>query len=201
MKRQRMDVSCVLIKTEIPGVWASWCPELDLMSQGDNPENAIGMLMDAIHLMVVDSISFFRWEGDAEVKKRVVHPSRLGDHASEDEHWEAFSQWKSHTGKWRHQADISPRQLEDGLDPIACIHGSLEWQVRGGIASASVDFYDYAYVPAQYYRVTVSSPKIKQRYMVIRASKPQAADRVLKDYEETLLSEHEKILKVEEVSE
>ncbi|HEU5118663.1 MAG TPA: hypothetical protein VFT74_18845 [Isosphaeraceae bacterium] len=199
MKRQRMDVTCALIQTELPGIWACWCPELDVVSQGFGPENAIGMLADAIHLMVTTNIESSYWDEHlGEVRTRVTHPRRLGEHAKDDDHWKDFREYNSRTGRWAYLADLDPRRLDDGKDPIAFVPGSMEWRLRGGIPQVYVDFYDYCYVPAQVYLGTISQPKIVERRLVARASDPKTPEEAQEMFE-VLLDEHEKVLSVKEI--
>ena len=56
-----MRFSAVLWKEE--DKWVSLCPELDIASQGDSPEDAIKMLKEAIQAYIETVKDLGIWEG------------------------------------------------------------------------------------------------------------------------------------------
>lgn len=150
---------------DIDGVWCSWCPEFDIVSQGDGPDHAIGMLSDAIRLVAEDDLDLlsFSWEvlfpSDHPMRKeltrkRVRHPLRRGDSARDDEDWIHFEAYRSLVGEWRRTTDIETCRLDRAIDR-SVVRGDLDIRSRGGIVHCDVHFSDYAVVPSRSFDVKV----------------------------------------------
>lgn len=96
---------------DLQGEWVSWCPELDIMSQGNGAEHGLAMLCEAIKLCIEDDISSGR---------RVCHPLRRRDPKSviEDENWVTFQDARHFNGAWENAATVTMDDLRDADGPV-----------------------------------------------------------------------------------
>ncbi len=172
-RREFMPVNAILQPSEITGVWSAWCPEIDVASQGTDPENALLMLAEAVRMVVEDSLS------DRSTypplyeprRKRVIHPSRLGAKSKEDELWPAFENWEKN--KWGGQsfARIPFDELADGSDKVVYVVGQVEWGIRAGMLFVNnPDFDSYGNVPVVRYVVKLQRKVSITRHIDVRAS-------------------------------
>ncbi len=65
-----MKLSAVLWKEE--DQWVALCPELDVVSQGDNPEHALEMLKEAVEVYIEAAKDLGVWEEKREEKTEVL---------------------------------------------------------------------------------------------------------------------------------
>lgn len=154
INRNFTQLTCVLTRPEKGETqWSAWCPELDVCTCGDHSENAAAMLCDAIREVVSDALSSGNWEkhpapatDDEDFffkRKRVVHPTRLGKLACEDERWPEFQDYKDDKNGWGDTALIDFDKLDSGTEKIAFVTGFFEWTVRAGVVQIGiVEFHD-----------------------------------------------------------
>ncbi len=152
---------------DIPGTWVTWCPDLDLVSSGDNPEHAVGMLADCVRLAVEDDLSSFEWDTglmnveleEAPVRRHrlVQHPLRRGVRAREDEAWPIVESFRDSIGEWSLTASVGLGRL-DGSCPYSIVPGEVSVRSRGGIIHSSVELVDYALVPGRQFRFDFADP-------------------------------------------
>lgn len=95
-----LDLTYVLIRTcdSPPGPqWVVWCPELDVMSQGDGPAEALWMGRDAVRLTVQTDIN----DGLHPLRRR-----RPDEELSQEPEWASYKAFKgratSHWREWTH---------------------------------------------------------------------------------------------------
>ena len=171
-----MNLTCVLIRADdMPGTWVSWCPELDAVTQGENPMNAIGMLMEVISFVVGSDLRDGQWIRDESTgedtfrRERVFHPARRGRLAKDDENWPTYERFVNHRGDW---AAISTDELADGLDKLGFVHGNLEWRQVGGVpVVTSLDFYtESVYVDGVMFEVNTVQRQPRKTTVALRAS-------------------------------
>ncbi len=156
-------MSCHNVPTDvllIPSneMWMAWCPNIDVTTQGDNPEHAIGMAHDVIRLMFEEDLMGFRWndpdpEGLSErerVRKRVFHPLRRGRfaHVRSDEHWPLYEQFVNRKGVWAQRTHLQLGSLTEVFGP-SIVMGNTTVSSRGGIVQAIPSLGDWAFVPAR----------------------------------------------------
>ncbi len=151
MSEHNIHVDLMLIRDG--DSWITWCPAIDTVTCGANPENAVGMAIDAIRLVVEDDLAAFRLvttpEGDPiRVAKRVDHPLRRGrmDRVSTDEHWPIYQDFLHRRESWRHPTSMTIRDLIPGANTcVVC--GSVTIRARGGIVHALPAFAQRVVVP------------------------------------------------------
>lgn len=169
--------------------WVAWCPELDVVTQGDHPDNATAMLEEACRMVLEDAINNTQtlsadrpaddlFKGEI-VMKRVVHPLRLGAKASEDESWKTFQDMlsmKYHVDHLTRQMDIFElTELADGLDPTILVGGSFDIETRSGVVRVGVYFDMFGYVPCEKFTVEYMQKFERNTTMSLRSSVLKAA--------------------------
>ena len=190
-------VHAVLTPGPFGSFWNSWCPELDVCSLGENPEHALGMLIDAIRLASEDDLSASRWdESDCgepvKTRKSVRHPLRRGSRANEDEHWPRFEAFRSMTGDWNRSTDVLVSKLDSSMD-FSVAHGHISIHSHGGIIHCNVHFSDYAIVPACNLNVKVRV--IKEIDLIVSVPLATlAGDSAQSDVESIVLTESQRRL-------
>lgn len=182
--RLRLGLHALIIADkDIPGSWFVWCPELDVATMGANPDNAAAMLEEACRMVVEDSINDIAvlsadsadgnlFKGEV-VRKRVVHPARLGAKSHEDESWPTFqdmlekSRERTITNKMN---IIELTELADGLDETILVGGALNIETRSGVFRVDVSFDYYGYVPCEQFTVEYRQAFERRTTISIRSS-------------------------------
>lgn len=163
---------------DLPGIWVSWCPELDVCTQGDNPDNATAMLEEACRMVVEDSVCNYRpctvILGDV-MSKKVVHPLRLGARSKDDESWPAFQDVLEKQNSSHRLEIVELTQLADGLDKTILVNGSLDVYTRSGVFRVDIDFDFYGYVPCEQFVVEYRQAHDRRTSFSMRSSVLKAA--------------------------
>ena len=128
------------IDAETP--WIAWCPDLDVVTQGDNSEHAIGMLMDAVRLTCESDLNMFEWGRDTD--ERVRHPLRRGASATLADDWPAVVVYRR-IGAAVMEA-IAVTDLPDDARMRGFVRGSVSVESRGGVVHCVVIFNDFTFV-------------------------------------------------------
>jgi hypothetical protein len=171
---------CLLMLDTPTKQWCAWCPELDVMTQGDHPDNAASMLEEACRMVIEDVINYIH-ESWVEVelginirKKRVMHPLRLGAKASEDDSWplyqELLSSVRRNEDGTRLLDYFQLNELADGLDPNILIEGNFVIESRSGVNKVEVWFHDHGFVPVQQYSVEYMQAYERKTNVSVRSS-------------------------------
>ncbi len=173
----------ILADKDIPGSWFIWCPELDVATMGDNPDNAAAMLEEACRMVVedsindsavlsMDSVDGHLFKGEV-VRKRVIHPARLGAKSHEDESWQTFQDMleKQQERKITNRMDIIElSELADGLDETILVGGALHIETRSGVPRVDVSFDYFGYVPCEQFTVEYRQAFERKTTISIRTS-------------------------------
>jgi predicted RNase H-like HicB family nuclease len=159
--------------------WCAWCPELDVMTQGDHPDNAAAMLEEACRMVLEDAVNYIHesWiEPDLAInfrKKRVVHPLRLGAKASEDESWPLYQYLlnaERRVDGYKRIDSFSLNELTDGLDANILVGGSMQVESRAGVNKVMVWFDDFGDVPVEEYHVEYMQAFPRSTSVSVRSS-------------------------------
>ncbi len=152
--------------------WCAWCPELDIMTQGDHPENAAAMLEDCIRVVVEDDLSDHRFTNEEpfSVRKKVTHPFRRGVTAIQDESWETFQSMLRLMERNGGGDSFSLDVLADGLDPVILVRGNLFITTRTGVAKIDPYLDDYGWVPAENFKVEYMQAYERKHNFTVRSS-------------------------------
>lgn len=159
--------------------WVTWCPSVDIFTQGDNPDHAIGMTVDALTMVFIEDLASFRWEGELQhphsyperVSKRVTHPLRRGreSHVSTDEHWQAYDDYCNRRGIWLHQTSVAVSELIPEMGPVIVL-ANVSVMTRGGIVQVVPSVNDYALVPARAFDYRVQQVREYGRVVCVPAA-------------------------------
>jgi hypothetical protein len=155
---------------DVSRCWIAWCPELDILTQGDHPDHAVAMLEEATQMVIQDSVNDLDVDFEGEVtRKRVVHPLRLGRNASQDEMWPEFQEMlrvkESQPWGW-----FSLSELSDGLDDRFIVDGDFEIETRSGVNRVIVWFHDFAFVPSKQFAVEYKEAYSRKSRFSVRSS-------------------------------
>lgn len=169
--RKRIPLHALLrAPSDSSGQWSAWCPELDVYTCGDHPDNAAAMLEDAVHIVVSHCLQDWQHTGDHDIKrKRVMHPLRLGDKAHLDEDYGVFKSMESQKFEANHDSFML-NQLSDGLDSTILVDGSLSIETRSGVVKVDVFFQEWGFVPVDVFEVKYKQAFDRRTTVSVRSS-------------------------------
>jgi predicted RNase H-like HicB family nuclease len=142
----------------IPDCWIVWCPQVDVLTQGDHPDHAVALLEEAIRLVIESSINDLSIDdaGSELRRKRVVHPARLGVRAAESEDWPTYQRLlkmrESGQGSYLDLVDLDG--FSEGPRRTALVSGDYWIETRSGVFKVDVSFDTYGYVPPEPLKVS-----------------------------------------------
>lgn len=174
--RLRVNLNCLLIKDHLSDgstVWCSWCPEVDVFTQGDHPDHAVAMLEEATRMVIEHSINDCEPDPGEEFtcrRKRVMHPLRNGRHAHKDDNWGKFQELKE---MYEKHDDFSPFPLgdfRDGLDEYILVGGNAHIETRSGVFKVDVGFDTYGFAPSEKYSVEFLQAYPRKERITLRSS-------------------------------
>jgi predicted RNase H-like HicB family nuclease len=155
MSRHSFPVDVLMTACE-DGVWTAWCPTLDLISQGDNLQHAIGMISDAISCVCESDLSRHQWSSWEEgyTVQRVTHPLRRSVTARHDPDFAFFEAYRDGTGEWGLTTEVDVRGLRLPEGGHCFAYGEVHLRVQGGILSHHVDLSDNVFVLGKQFMVS-----------------------------------------------
>lgn len=185
MKRSKwIDARAVMRRAkDIPGIWSIWSPTINIATQGENPEHAIGMFAEAAQMVVLESLTAHRYQKSALdpldgdfVLQRVVHPDRLkAPDDPLDEDWKFYDDYEN---SGRPFTSMSLSELDGSGEDAAIVTTVIEWKIFGGIPIVGVmDHWDSVQVPARVYDVEYFTSKHNKRRVLV----PESKARVCRD--------------------
>lgn len=138
------------------GAWVSWVPSVDVYSQGDSPEKAVMMAVDALRFITEHDMLNRDCTDTGFCHKRVEHPLRRGrlGHVSEDEHYQEWMDYAFKRVRWRSSiaAPIGQIGPHVGICFVGC---RVQVICRGGVPLANVYADDRYIVAARAFDVMI----------------------------------------------
>lgn len=167
------DLEALLIRADdVPGCWVAWCPQIDLVTQGDHPDHAAAMLEEAVRMVIEESINDVAMDSRGDiVRKRVRMPERFGINADKSDDWPTYQKLlKQRDADRRGWSYFDLSELEDGLDDVILVSGSYRIGTRSGVFKVEVDFDRFGFVPSETFRVEYSEAYPRKATISIRSS-------------------------------
>jgi hypothetical protein len=181
-----IPISIMLIKTDdIPGMICSWCPQLDVFSQGESVGEAIAMCLEACKITCEDSLSAVEWVSPSNPSrpprtKRVQHPLRRGLDPSlkTDESYAAWEDYAEERGHWGATTHVKDDEFMSGPERVGITHGRIDVTTLGGIVFVSAlsryESFRIA-VPAMRFRLEYDETFKRSKDIWVRASEFEAS--------------------------
>lgn len=172
MMRKHISLCIVLIRSE-GGSFCSWCPDVNVVSQGDSAEEAYLMCVEAMLIAFNEDLYGFEtvyspndpWP--TRVRKKIYNPLRRGELAKQDEDYEQFRQFTEREGKWGECACLDFDEFEASDEPIGMMHTSFSLTTGRGLVFVGLEEYSRPNVMVPALRLDISYEEITVKHTTL----------------------------------